>query len=453
MESKETETALKAIVKSSVFVFVFLIFSKILTYFYRIIIARYFGPEIYGSLSLAIMISGFFILFSVLGFDEGILRYISFYRGKKQNKKISVVFNFAHKISILIGLILGGIMFVSSEFIATVFFHNPSLTIFFQIFSISVPISAITRIYLATIRAFEKIGWYSFLTNFVEGFFKLIFLIIFIFVGIGSLSVHLSYVIGTLSMLIGAYFVFSFIIKITPIKTKKSKKIKKELFSYSWPLMFVYIFANLYSWIDVFVIGYFKSTSDVGLYSAAVPIAVLILFVPNLFMQLFAPLINRNYAQKKSHLIKDLSQQIGKWTFTLNLPIIIILILFPGVIINFLFGSEYSPAAIPLIFLTIGYLFYSQFIPSFNLLNMMKKSKLSLFNIIISSIFNLILNFILVPIYGINGAAVATMISLIFFTSLTALEAYYFSGIFPIRRKMLNILVIGIISKLDYFSF
>ena len=106
MDSKKLDTALKSIVKSSVLVFMFLVLSKIISYFYRIIIARYFGPEVYGALSLAIMISGFFIIFSVLGLDEGLLRFIPFYRGKKKNKKISVIFNFSFKLVLGLSLIL-----------------------------------------------------------------------------------------------------------------------------------------------------------------------------------------------------------------------------------------------------------------------------------------------------------------------------------------------------------
>ena len=195
-------------------------------------------------------------------------------------------------------------MFISSKFIAITFFHNSSLTIFFQIFSIIVPISSVTRLYLVAIRSFEKIGWYSFLTNFVEGASKLIFLIIFIFLGIGTLSVHFSYVLGTLVMLIGSFLVMQYTISIKPnLKDLDSKKIKKELFSYSWPLVFVYIVSTLSSWIDVFIIGIYKPLSAVGIYNAAIPIAILVLFVPNIFIQLFSPMINRYYANKKLQLI------------------------------------------------------------------------------------------------------------------------------------------------------
>jgi O-antigen/teichoic acid export membrane protein len=447
MKSDETESALKAIVKSSFFVFIFLILSKFVTYFYRIIVARHFGPEVYGSLSLAMMISGLFILFSVMGLDEGILRYISFYRGKKEKRKIKIIFNFTYKFVISLSVISGLIMFIFSEFIAITFFHNSSLTIFFQIFSFSVPISAISRIYLSGIRAFEKIGWYSFLRNFLEGFFKLIFLIIFIFLGLGISSVQFSYVFGMVAMFFGTYLVFHYAIGFDNNKIKtKQKGMKRELFSYSWPLMFGVIIGSLSAWVDNFSIGFFKTTIEVGIYNAALPIAILLTFIPNLFIQLFAPMINRYYSLKNLDLINDLTKQVGKWIFIFNLPLFLILIVFPGVLINLFFGSEYLSASNALIFLAISHFIFAQLLLSLNLINMIKKTKLNFINATISLFLNIFLNIFLVPRYGISGAAFATMISLIIFSIITSLEVYYFIKIVPLKRSLLKISFVGFFS-------
>ena len=89
-EQKEIDKDLKLLAKSSIVIFAGIFFAKIFTYLYRIIIARNFGPEVYGLFSLAIMILGFFVAFSSLGLSEGLLRYISFYRGKKQKHNIEI---------------------------------------------------------------------------------------------------------------------------------------------------------------------------------------------------------------------------------------------------------------------------------------------------------------------------------------------------------------------------
>lgn len=447
--TEEIDKNLKLIVKSSFFVFIGLAFSKIFTYIYRIVIARYYGAEVYGLFSLAIMVLGFFVAFSSFGLTEGLLRFISFYRGKKQINKI----RYLCKISIIVlffsSIISAVFLFLLSDFISINIFHNQSLTIFLKIFSLLIPLSIFSFVFLSILRAFEKISWNSFITNILENGTKLIALIFFIFVGFKINAIIFSYFFGTLSMLLASYLVCRFkipeIFKKDHLKHELKTKITKELFSYSWPIMFFGIISVFLSWIDSFTIGYFKGIPAVGFYNAVVPIAALLYIAPTLFIQLFAPLITKEYARKKIAVIKELSQQVGKWIFVLNLPLFIIIILFPGAVINLLFGSEYILAENSLRFLSIGIFISSFFTISNNLIFTIGKSKLILIDMIIVAIMNLVLNIILVPKYGIDGAAFSTMLSSIALSLMFLFQAKYYLSIIPLRRKMFKITLLSLI--------
>ena len=81
MENKsELNESLNFIAKSSIFIFIALFLSKLLAYAYKILIARYLGPEIYGIFSLSIIIFSWVLVFSSLGLTDGIVRFISIYR-------------------------------------------------------------------------------------------------------------------------------------------------------------------------------------------------------------------------------------------------------------------------------------------------------------------------------------------------------------------------------------
>src|SRR3990167_5022972 len=100
-KDEEITKGLNLILKSSIIVLAGFILSKIFGYVYRIIIARHFGPEIYGLFSLATLIVGWVVAVAGLGFTEGILRYASLYRGKNELNKIRYVFRFSSKILLL----------------------------------------------------------------------------------------------------------------------------------------------------------------------------------------------------------------------------------------------------------------------------------------------------------------------------------------------------------------
>jgi O-antigen/teichoic acid export membrane protein len=199
------------------------------------------------------------------------------------------------------------------------------------------------------------------------------------------------------------------------------------------------------------MIGYFMTVKDVGIYNAAVPIALLLNVAPEIFMQLFFPLVTKEYFKKNYSLVRELSKQVGKWIFIITLPVFVLIFLFPGAFINIIFGQEYLPATNALRFLSIGALFTTVFTISNRLISMKGKSKLILYDIIIATIINIFLNFILVPKYGITGASFATMTSLIFLNLLFFIQAKKYLDIIPIRRAMIKITIVSIIPAIVIF--
>lgn len=449
MNKENLNTGLKLIAKSSVVVFLFLIFSKILTYIYRILIARYFGAEIYGLFLLAMMILGWFIAFASLGLSEGLLRYVSLYRGKKQENKIKYLFRTVILTAFGSSIFFGVLLFLLSEFISIQIFHSPELVSYLKLFSILVPISILLDVFVSTIRTFEKIAWYSFITNILSNASKLILLLIFVFLGLNSESVKFSYFFGVIITMITSYFVCRYLIPEIfnkyILKKEIRWKIRKELFDYSWPILFAGFITTLFYWVDSFSIGYFYNALYVGYYNAAVPLVALLGLVPELFMQLFLPLITKEFSKKNNEVIKQLSQQVGKWILILNLPLFLMMLIFPEAIIIILFGEEFLPAVHSLQILSIGSLLMGFVILSNNLLAMLGKSKLILTNLVIVSIINLILNFILIPIYGIVGAAIATSIVWFTLTIVLLFQLKKYLNIIPIRRKGLNAILVSLV--------
>ena len=75
----EHSESVKILAKGSGVVVLGMILSKVISYVYRIFIARYFGPEDYGLFSLAIALISFVSVFTFLGMKSGIIGYVSYY--------------------------------------------------------------------------------------------------------------------------------------------------------------------------------------------------------------------------------------------------------------------------------------------------------------------------------------------------------------------------------------
>lgn len=455
----EVDKNLKLIAKTSVIAFITIMSAKLLVYVYRAIIARYFGPEIYGVFSLAIIVSSLFAVFASFGAFEGLVRYISMYIGKKQTWKGRYLFDLAMKILIVSSIAAAATLFFASDYIAISIFHNEELIFYLRAFSLLIPLSVLIDLLLSSMRAHEIIGWYSFVSSTARNGIKVLILVLMIFIGVKSNSVAYSEILGAAGTLLLAYLVFNRFIKKSfkrrRLSVKEAFLIRKDFFYYSIPLTFSTFIFMLFNWIDTFAVGYFKTAIEVGFYNAAVPIAMLMAVAPDLFMRLFFPLISREYSKNNMNLIKELSKQTSKWIFLINVPALVLMLLFPGAILNILFGSEYLVAENALRILAVGF-FLSTGIGSIGLrlISMAGKSKMILLNTVIACSLNFILNFTLVPMpkiwfldnsNGLIGAAIGTLISLIVMVLLFVFECHYYLSIIPVRRKSIRIFLAVII--------
>ena len=409
---------LKLIAKSSFIVLIGIAISKILVYIYRVIIARQFGPDMYGIFSLASMVVSWFAAFFAFGLNEGILRYVSIFRGKKDARKIRYVFGISSSIMLVSSIIGGILLFLLSGFISAQIFHNTEIAVFLRAFSILVPLTILSGTYLSLMRAYEMIGWHSFIFNIAQNVLKVFILILLVIMGIKSSSpIIASYLLGIFGMLIMSYLVARYKIpgvfagNKTADKLTSKNRILSELAHYSFPIMFTGIFSIIFYWLDSFAIGYFRSVAEVGYYNAAAPIAMLLLLAPELFMQLFFPLIAKEYYKRNYSTIKELSKQVGKWIFTINLPIFLLIILFPGTLINILFGKEYLLASNALKILSIGMIFAVLYAVNIDFFLGIGKPEINNLIVYSAALFNLAANIIMIPIWGIIGAAISTTIS------------------------------------------
>ncbi|MEK6889283.1 MAG: flippase [Nanoarchaeota archaeon] len=448
MDKKDSDLnkPLRFLVKSSLLIFVAIILSKILGYVYRMVVARYYGPEVYGLLILSFTIFGWFVMFSQLGVGAGILRDVSFYRGKKKEDKVSFIVKFFISFLLTTGIIAGVILFIFSDIIAEKIFSNSGLSIFLKFFAFMLPLAGLRTVLSILMQAYEKIEWLTFLSKISDNLIKFIALVVLIYFGIGLINIPISYLVAAvITVLISYLYCRTSLKKIFSMKPKKDIKIIKGIFRYSLPLIFFGVSMSLITQADSFLIGIFRSVKEVGFYNAAVPIAFLLEISVDLFGQMFFPIVAKEYARGNIDLVKQLSQQIGKWVYIIGLPLLILFLIFPGALIKTFFGEEYLVAVNALRFLSIGVMFMSIFAISKILLLIRGESNLIFKDTLIVLVLNIILNLLLIPKYGINGAAVATMVSFILLGLIFAFQSWKYLKIVPLRRKIIRISIVALI--------
>lgn len=188
----------------------------------------------------------------------------------------------------------------------------------------------------------------------------------------------------------------------------------------SWPLILSGVMVTIYMKIDQVMLGNMADTQAVGNYAAAVKFSEVWYFVPTAICASVFPTIIRAKQKGKQHYREKLQQLYDLMTW-ISIPLAVVMTFFSGTLTSKLLGAGYTEAgkilawhiwASPFVFLGVA---RNQWLMTENL------TRLSFATNSLGAIANLLLNFWLIPIYGGNGAAIATVISYVIASYLTCM--------------------------------
>ena len=167
-------------------------------------------------------------------------------------------------------------------------------------------------------------------------------------------------------------------------------------------------------WADALLLGYLASVEDVGLYTVATRLVGLAIFVLNPINSAFVPNVAHLYHLGDRQGVDTAYGAVNRWILRLSVPAFIMLLAFPKDLLG-LFGDDYTvaSAAAVTVVLAIGQLANAAAGPSGSVLNMTGLVKLSLVDNMAVLVLNISLNLVLIPLYGVMGAALAWTVSLI----------------------------------------
>lgn len=421
------------------------IFKLGMNFTIRLIIARCLSLEAVGLYFLGMTVVQFSQIITTMGFDMGLLKFASVAHSNNDLNKVKGYVNMALKIVLPVALIFSLCMFIFADLISVRIFHNHELSKVVRVFAITIPIAVITTIFVSTTQAFKKIQYKVYVEEIAKPVVQIIALTVFIFIGYKLMGALAAYII---SIVFGLLLSIFFLNKDLPfrIKAKINQLEMKTMLKYSLTQTFSKIIGELVIMLDTFMIGYFLVVSDVGIYNISTQITRLGLLFLFSFNQICLPIISQNVSKGDFKQIGTNFRTVTKLIFTLSFPLYLIMIVFPKESLM-IFGKDYSSAGFNcLLILALGQIINTSTGPLGPILNMSGKHVLNLYDNMGMLLLNIILNYFLIPKYGIAGAAIATSISISLANLIRLIQVFYIFGIHPYNLSYLKPFFLGILS-------
>ena len=415
--------------------------GSLFRYLFSIMMARWLGPQMLGIYSLGNAITRIGEIFGIMGLDNGVLRYVS--REKEKNDYVRNSIYSSIKMGFVSSIFIGLLLYFSSDWIVLNLLNEDTfLSTVIKVYALTLPFTVTTLIASFATQGFKILKYKVFVNQIVNPFTLLLTMILsYVFFGVNVAILAPTVV----SAVIGFFLILHYLNGFVDVSVSKvlNAKFDNKILRFSLPLMFVSAIGIIMHWTDIIMLGILKDAKDVGLYHPVERTAGLIRMILFAFASIFAPLFSQYFHEKNQTKMLEVFQLSTKWILLTSLPLFIFLILFSNTILM-LFGSEFGNNSLALPILTVGIMIQAVFGLGSPSLTMSGFQKYNLINALVALFTNIFLNIMLIPQFGIAGAAMGTTIALFLISLLRFFENYYLLGMNLLSTKLLKPILAGL---------
>jgi polysaccharide transporter, PST family len=394
-------------------------------------IARYLGPAQFGNLNFALAFFAPFAVLSNFGLDQIVVRDLS-----KKMKSDAIILG-----STFLLKMIGGVLAIASSCICLYLFRENDSQLLLMVFILSLGslfqgFDVIDYFYQAKLQS--KIAVYAkSLSLIVCSILKVILIIygypLIFFVLVIAFEAVLCSLGLVLSYRLSGHFIHLWRVKFDEIK---------RLIKQGAPLFFSSLLVVLYIRIDQLMIGEILGSEQLGIYSAAVRLTEVWYFIP---MAISASILPTLVAAKidNQYLYKKILQNLYGWMAIASLVVATLLTIFSDQIVDILFGDQYTAASSVLAIQCWSGLFIFSGLINNQWYLLENLNRFTLYRSILGLIINIVLNLFFIPLWGIEGAAWATVLTQL-------VISFFFEILHPLTRPLFFIRSRAIINMIHW---
>jgi len=398
------------LIKGASSTFLLKVVGLLVGYGLAIFITNKFGAFVFGQYVTALLIVEILGIISRLGIDTALVRFISRYVHKGASCLINKLFFKSIAIVTLSAVIFNLLLLFFSDYVAD--FMNLDEE-YLLIVSFSFIPLVLFHMNTQAIRGLKKMMSFSFLNNVAITLFTFIIIIVLVaFSSSEKLPIY-AYVMSVFVMTISSYFLWFYHrskIDDSEHNNSESELSTKALFKVSVPLLLGQSMMLIMGKVDLFMLANMTSSDQVGIYNIALKLSMLAYMGLMAVNSIAAPKFSEIHSSGNVDALKKIVQQSTKTIFWVTLPVIILFLAFPKSILS-VFGEEFKLAAMALIILSVSKMFSAISGSVGTFLQMVGKQNVFQNILIFTAIINIALNYVLIPSYGIDGAAFASALS------------------------------------------
>lgn len=415
------------------------LFLNVLRFATAVLLARILGADQLGMYSLSLSALNITMGLALFGLDAAIIRYIAVMAGRKDEEGIWSAIQIGMGISFILSALLGTALYAFSFVIAERVFNEPSLAPLLQLASVFVPLMVINDQLFNALRGFKKFNESVIAQYVYQPITRLIMIGVLAIIGLNAEYAVATYGLATITASIFMFFSLNkrFSLKRT---IKVAPKLVKEMMTFAFPVWLSGLMVKFQGNIQTLFIGTMNTIAGVGIFSIANQITMVSGEFSSSINTTSKPVIAELQDQNDIKQMEHIYQLANKWVVMVQIPIFLFMVIFPKPILS-IFGESYTDGATALIILAVASFVKVSTGMGGIIIDMAGYTKLKVFNSFVRLALYIVLDYFLIPRWGLIGASVAVLVGEGSVNLLRLFQVYFIFRILPFNLSFIKPLI------------
>jgi len=417
----------------------FLSLSRLITVF---LLARFLSAEQYGLYNVALSTASIAIGIALLGLDDALVRYIAICAARRDEVGLWRALQVCVGLSTLLSMLLATGLFALAYPISVRVFNNRDLVPVLQLTSLIVPFLVLSEVLAGATRGFKKMQYMVIAQHIAQPAIRFILIVILSFTGLNT-----AWAIITFGLADGAASIVLLYFLNKQFSLRRSLGVNRadvgKVLGFSLPLWFSDLMITFRGNVQTILLGSLSTIVNVGIFSVVSQINQVGQMLYSSITAAARPMIAELHDQGEYEQMGRLYQTTTNWVMVMNLPIFLIMVLYPVPILS-LFGKSFVDGSSALVILGFANFVNIGTGMCGAVVDMTGYTKLKLLNTFIRMVSSIGLNFILIPSQGLIGAAIAALCVEIIVNFMIILEIWILFRLLPYNKAFVKTLSAGL---------
>ncbi len=378
-------------------------FSYVGAFALQLILARVLGLEGFGAWIVAFSLVETLAVVGLMGGDWIILRHGSYYHGIGDVPRLRATIRFALLVSGTTLVVIAAALALFASWVALRVLHAEPVTPLLRLAAVTGVVTGLRQILVYGTQAFKSVRQAALIRGILQPLARLLLIGAALVLFGSTTSAFFGLLMAEVVLLLAAGALLH---RRVPLLGPTEHIDRAELMKFGLSVMGTRLTEAVRGQLFPLLLTSLVTLAATGLYAAARRITAAPGLIVNAMNQVYNPIASDLFLQNKREEMELLTKSMAKWTFSIILPLFGLVVIFPGEILS-IFGPSFQDAGSALIIMAVGMLFLFGTGPVTAILILSGRPRLALMDYLSAMVIEAVLAVLLIPPYGLTGAAVA----------------------------------------------